>query len=461
MSKKHLILALFVIFPLVVGLACLGSAPDPTATPVEEEVRVITVVVTEQPTPEPTETPTEEPTPEPDLSSEGLVLLDNSLWIQEEDTVFVAFEVENITNDLVFEEINFSVFVFDAAGNEIGSDFDFTQTIYPEQTYGAVFYLYLGDESLVVDSVIVEWEYNRASQASAADMPFLPEKTLFWHSGGFPRVSGMIRNNTPQTYTDIRANIICYNTAGEIVGGGYTFVDFIPGNDFMGYSTYVDAYDDVASVRVFPDTTYSTKMIEGADFWSDVSIIDDHFYSDDWGNIMGGVIVENETDQVLKNTNVFATFYDDDGHVTTTGYIYIDLLLPNTKIGVSPWVSTPPSDAITSSFDVLVFPGEVLEDYELTSNPFVVNSTEVTGDYEDYVTVSFTNTYDKPVSEVEVYVLLFNAEDLIIGGGDTWTSEPTSAGGTTEVELWVNYDSEMTIARIEAWVVPNNWTRFD
>jgi len=91
----------------------------------------------------------------------------------------------------------------------------------------------------------------------------------------------------------------------------------------------------------------------------------------------------------------------------------------------------------------------------------MVNSTELTGDYSDKVKVNFTNSYTKQVSEVDIYVLLYDASGNIIGGGNTYYDEPTPAGGSGEYEIYAYYDSEYTVDSIKAWVVPSYWTEFE
>ena len=80
---------------------------------------------------------------------------------------------------------------------------------------------------------------------------------------------------------------------------------------------------------------------------------------------------------------------------------------------------------------------------------------------QDTVRVNFTNTYSKPASEVDVNVLLLDAAGNIIGGGADWTTEPIPAGGTTEIEVWVDYDPALEVASIQVWVTPNYWTAFE
>jgi hypothetical protein len=106
-------------------------------------------------------------------------------------------------------------------------------------------------------------------------------------------------------------------------------------------------------------------------------------------------------------------------------------------------------------------PGVAVEDYELQKNPFTVNEVSVVGDYDTQVLVNFTNTYSKQVSEANVYVLLYNADGQIIGGGNDWTKKPVPPSGSAEIEVWVNYPDSQGIDHIDVWVVPNIWTEFE
>ena len=99
--------------------------------------------------------------------------------------------------------------------------------------------------------------------------------------------------------------------------------------------------------------------------------------------------------------------------------------------------------------------------YELTGNPFTVNSANITGDYGSPVTVNVTNNYSKDVSELNVFVLLYNAEGQIIGGGNDSTKEPIPSGDSIDFELLINYSYNEVVDSIETWVEPSNWTEFE
>ncbi len=460
MHKKRLFFAFFLIFPLIVGLACSFPAkePAPTQTPV-----VITAQAEDEPAEdEPAEVVTEAVTEPIDTGElQDLVLLDNGFWRQDGKMVFTAFLLHNPNGDQVFEDVEYTVHLYDANGDEITSDHSTTRWIFPGQTSGIVLNFYLDDENTIVDSTSVDWEYDSTFPAEGFSNPFTTSNTIYWQNGDYPMVTGIINNINPVTYSNIRANIICYNNAGDIVGDGHAYIDFVPGSDSMGFATIVNVFDSVTSVEVFPTSTDNTLEYEGSDFWSEISVLDDYFYSTTYGSLVGGFEIQSNIDTVLSDSVAVVNFYDKDGNITSTGAYYISILLPHQTLGISPYILTPPNDAKTASYDVLVLPGEHKSDYELTENPFVVNSTTITGDYDDYVAVNFTNTYGKQVSELNVYVLLYDADGNIIGGGNDWTTEPTPAGGTMEFEVWVYYSDSKTIASIQAWVVPDYWTEFE
>ncbi len=462
MIKRRLTIAVLIIFLLVMATGCRGSA----GMPLGEEVATIPQKTAEgTPNVQGEETPAEATTDtaaEPgDEGPQKLVMLEKSLWVQEDKTVFVSSFFKNPNSDLIFEDVTITVNLITASGEEIDSDSSTVRWVFPEKTFGIVFIFYLSDEDITVDSVSVEWEMEDSISPDVFTNPLSIEEATFWGNNEFPMVTGKINNTAADTYTDIRANIICYNAAEEIIGGAYTFVDFVPGSGFMGYATYVDVFDEVASVEVYPTFTQDTIQYEGSDFWSEISILDDYFYEGNYGSLHGGAVIQNNTNTVLQDSVLYATFYDENGRVTSTGNLAVDILLPGDTLGVSPWILSPPANANTVEYDVLVLPGHVLEDYELTENPFTVNEARVVGEYDTGVLVNFTNQYEKQVSEAQVYVLIYNADGLIIGGGSVWTEDPIPAGGSAEVEVWVDYASSQNIDTIRVWVAPNVWTEYE
>lgn len=479
MKNKFLIIFLFVLFPLIVGLACTcGLLPIGGEKVKETEEQVLVapsaVVVEELPTEEPTkaELPTEEETVTEEAqpvetdealadSIENLVLLKEN-WGSNEEYVFVGFILSNQNEELSLTDIEYSIALLDSNGQEVINDWNTYPRLLPGENLGIFFQNPIVEGEPTVESVEITYSYEDTETSDRDASPFTTDKIMFWEGDLWPVVTGIINNIESIVYTDVRAGIILYNAAGDIVGGGTSYVDFIPGNDLMGFSTYVDAYDTVASVEVFPTITYSTEEYDDSvSLWERASILEYNFYADDYDFLYGGATIQNNLDKALNDAVLTVTFFDQDGYVTCYGTEYIDILLPGEQLGVAPYIYSQPKGASASDYTIVIFPGEPVDDYELTENVFVVNNAELTGDFNDYVKVNFTNTYTKQITDVDVFTLFYDSNDLIIGGGSMYFSEPIPAGASKDFEFYVTYDNEETVSRIEAWVLPNYWTEFE
>ena len=213
-------------------MACLSSAPDPTVTPREPLLPTEDLLLV--PTSEPTHT-IEQQAPQGTQQPIDLVQLDQRFWTQDGSHVFVGYMFENPLSDLVFEDVEFTVTLVGFSGNLIETDIFLMPWFFADQTMAVVSNFWLADESVVVDSVEIDWTFSGTSPADDMANPFKTDSIIYWDNASFPNVSGKIVNNQSTTFKDIRANILCYNGADEIIGGGYTFIDFIHLNDYMGF----------------------------------------------------------------------------------------------------------------------------------------------------------------------------------------------------------------------------------
>jgi len=478
MKNKTIIILLFVIFPLVVGLACtcgllenirgkLEETKEPAVVnpaDVVEQEPAEEIPVIEETQPDEIEEPEEIVEPEEEVIQAvgDLAIVQENFGVEEEDA-FVGFLMKNQNTSLALSDVEYTINIMDGDGIIVGQENNTFPWLLPEQYLGIFFRVSLNEENPPVESYNIVLEYDETSEPELSGDPFSSEKIKLWESGYWPVVTGIIKNSSTNIYTDVRTSILCYNTDGKIVGGGYEYIDFIPGGGQMGFSTYSDNYDDVDSIEVFPILTYMSDSYEDTpEFWGMTYIPDENYYLSDPDDIYGGTVIQSSLDnQTLEDAILNVTFYDDEGYVISHGSKDIDYFLPGDTIGISPYIDSPDDLPSLSYYETRIFPGVYAEDFELTENVFIVNSTELTGDYSDKVKVNFTNTYDKLVTEVDIFVLVYDASGNIIGGGDTYYDEPTPAGGSGEYEIYVYYDDEYTVDSIKAWVVPSFWTDFE
>lgn len=482
MEKKPSILYLLILFPLLVGLACtcglLPTSLNEEAPPVEEEVIVPTEVVVEVVPTEvieeepvlPTETPIpeEEPTQpveaEPDIVPPGeeLVML-NDMWLREENEVFVGFELKNQLKDQNLENVSYKIILLDADENEVRTSSSRTDWLFPDQTMGVAYRTTFPADSDPIEAVVIEYEFRSQKDPDGFLNPFSSENVKMWEGTTRPIVTGIIHNNSTTTYSEIRTDIICYDVMGEIVGGGNSYHKVVPGESSVGFSEPVYVYGEVDTIEVYPRIVSSSRAREDAEgFWDHISILDEYFYETQAGGINGGVVIQNNLEEtVLKNSVVVVTVYDDDGYVTTIGYRHINYLMPGSTLGVMPSFFFLPKEAEPANYDSIVLPGLPDDDYELQDDYFTVNSAVLKEDNDNYVIVNYTSSYTKPVSEVAVFILLYNSDGQIIGGAVNKTSDPIPANGSGEVEIFVFYSREHTVEDIEVWLVPSIWTKFE
>jgi hypothetical protein len=457
--RKKIFIVFVILFPLIVGLGCrFSKKPDPTATPTEEpavnpSLAAPTVTVEKK--------ETESPSLKPYDANKDLVVVKQSAIYKKDTIVFFGFLIENTSTHTTYEGVDFTIQLFSPNGNLIDTSYAYLTQFYPETTQGITATFWLPDEEEVAASTDIRWTVAGVSFSSDLENPLTLEKLSYWENIDFPIVTGKIVNHTPAIYTNLRTDVLCYDAADEIVGGGTVYIDFIHPNNDLGFTVYVDTFGEVSRVDAFPTITFTSDVIEESNLISQVEVLDSHFYEDSSGAVNGGLIIKNTGDSVLRNIYAYITYFDQDGNIATTGSVYLNLLLPDDIIGITPWNLILPDGANMIDYSILLLPLHKEDDYDLNENPFRINSIKAAEDDNRYAQVNFTNTYSKTITEVDAYVLGYNAEGKIIGGGMTWLSDPILPGGEGNVEVLVDCQNPEVIDHFEAWVVPFDWTRFE
>ena len=371
--------------------------------------------------------------------------------------------MKNQFSDQNLKDVSYKIILLDADGNEVRSNSSRTDWLFPGQSLGVAYRTTFPSDADPIDDVVIEYDFNQATAPDEFLSPFTSENTRIWEDDNWPVVTGIIHNSSMTTYIQLRTDIICYNAMGEIVGGGNVYHRVVPGQDSVGFSERVYVYGEVDSVEVYPRIVMGTRARDDAEgFKNDISVLDEYFYQTRAGGINGGVLIENNLeDTVLKNSIVLVTVYDDEGYVTTVGYRDINYLMPGSNLGVMPSFLTQPKEAQPSEFVVFVYPGVPDDDYEIQGDYFTANSAVIKEDNDSYVVVNYSSSFSKPVSEVAVFILLYDEEGEIIGGAVNSTDDPIPANGSGEVEVFVFYSRERTVDDIQVWLVPSTWTKIE
>ena len=158
-SKTKLFILLAFSFPLILGLACGISqkTPDPTATLPPVIAQPTEEIVTEEPGEPVLESPTEPAVVEPpSQASEGLVMLDNSIFIQDGTSLVSVFMLQNTDSQITLKDVEVIVDAYNASGAKVETVTEYLSYIFPGQILGIVSDIWL-DEGVTVESVNADW----------------------------------------------------------------------------------------------------------------------------------------------------------------------------------------------------------------------------------------------------------------------------------------------------------------
>jgi len=341
MKKKAIFIVLFVLFHLVVSLACTCGLLENLRGKVEEakEPAVVNpadiveqepaedIPVIEEPEPLKIEEPEEIVEPEEEVIQAvgDLATLQENFGVEEDDA-YVGFVMKNLNTDLSLTDVEYTINIMDGDGIIVGQENNRFPWLLPQQTLGIFYRVSLDEENPPVESYNIVLEFEDTSQPELSQDPFTSEKIKLWESGYWPIATGIVKNGDTNIYTDVRTSVLCYDADGKIVGGGYEYMDFIPGQGQMGFATYLDIYDAVDSIEVFPILTYMSDPYEDSpELWGMTSVADEYYYLSDSDDIYGGTVVQSTlADKTLKDVTLNITFYDDEGYVISHGSQYID-----------------------------------------------------------------------------------------------------------------------------------------
>jgi len=437
-KKSKLIITFIVAFPLIITSACNGS-PGPTSTQKKTALNASQETAAE----------------EPISNDQGLVLLDDHTFIQDETTLVTVFLLQNTAPQSTLEDVKYTVYAYNASGAQVGNDTGYIQFFFPNQIIGVVNEIWL-DEGVSVDSVSVDCIIGDTNVYNDFDYPFVVENSKYYSGDSGNYITGVIKNNADQIYTDLRVNAVAYNANDLVIGGGYTYVDFIPNKDQVGVSVRATLLEEPTRVELYPIFSAFSMPIDDGKWRNNIELTNFGFIQDGT-EVGGGFLIKNVSNQILVNSQYYITIYDADGYVCAAESGYIDLLWPGETLGYSPGSIFIPEQSKPSKVDVIILPGEFGE-HELTANPLTVENVKFV-EHDDWpsVTATLVNSLDQSITNPEVYVLLYNADGEIVGGGISYPDD-LAAKGSMEIEIFVIWIAEGAPAKIEVYPTITSWS---
>ena len=158
--------------------------------------------------------------------------------------------IQNPSATELMRSMEHLVWFQDADGRVLDASSSFVDVLPPGGTVGvADDFVFLPDGTTAATMSIL----TRPGSLEATDITtwFTTENVTFIDDDFFPEVTGAVNNPFPRDLEDLEATAIAYDEAGNIIGGGFTFIDFALANSATGVQIGVTVSAVPARVEIY------------------------------------------------------------------------------------------------------------------------------------------------------------------------------------------------------------------
>lgn len=136
--------------------------------------------------------------------------------------------IKNPNGNFAVENSQYHVTVFTEDGHVLATEAGYVEVLLPNQILGVAGTMYLVED---IDVARIDTQILAGDFVESDPIPyFTAESVTYQPDEYFPQVTGQIVSPYSKNITDLRVSAILYNEGGEIIGGGFTYLDFIPAN---------------------------------------------------------------------------------------------------------------------------------------------------------------------------------------------------------------------------------------
>lgn len=406
------------------------------------------------PQPSPTTAPPAIATPAPERLKVGAVGFG-----QERMQVTYVFEVENPNPGLAVETSQYQVAVYDKAGVVLKSDTGYIELLLPAQKFGIAGFTYLDSADRIADHVTVQVKPGRYT-ATEAQSSFTADKVTYTQGQYGAQVTGIITSPYQQDASNVRVNALAYDSQGALIGGGYTYLNFVPANGQASVEIPVSTAGEPATVQLFASVSGLSAFGGAASNAPGAENIKlgAKGYGQKQESVSYAFLVENpNADVAIENSAYQAAVYAADGAVLASDEGYIEVVLPGQTLGIAGAMTLPAQDLVIDHIEVQVKPGKFAK-----SEPQPALATDqvvfFAGDYNSRVTGVVTSPYKNDLSLVRANAVAYDDAGQIIGGGVTYV-DFLLAGAPTGVVIHTLMSGAP--ARVELYAAASGLSQFN
>ncbi|MGC8878225.1 MAG: hypothetical protein ACP5R2_03280 [Anaerolineae bacterium] len=368
-----------------------------------------------------------------------------------------AFLIRNNDTKRALQSSAYRVIAQDAANNVLASDDGPIVLVLPGQTLGIGGTLFVPGSARVTKIMV---QLGAGELTTVRSSPFLSVEHVRYDASPSATVSGVIRNPFERNITGLRISAVAYDAGDRIVGGGFSYLAFIPAGGSLGVIASLNRATDIARVELYPSLSSQSAVT-----WPDEGLppggrplaLGAHGFGQRGTQLGYAFLLENPNDTlVVREIHYHVTAYNATGEVLATDDGRLDVLLPGEKLGVGGNLLLDHEEPIRQ-VEVAILPGK----YQLSAGipPFrVVDAVYHDDVAQPYATGRLTNPHTQNATHLRLSAVAYNASGEIIGGGYApLESAPAQGEVTAEVPI---VSSEVP-ARVELYATRTTLTKME
>jgi hypothetical protein len=434
-----------------VSQKALGTAQQAVE---EAEQPVQTVeVVEEEPVLPTVEEPVEEERPTPKPVGQGQpARIVKSGFGQDGTSIGLAFLVENPNPNLAIRNLEYRVAAYDDTDTVQATSTGYVGYLPSGETTGIANSLYV-TEGINITRIDIKLE-DGLTEEEEQPIAFPVDKVSYRADDYNPTINGVVTNPFDSRYINLALSGILYNEAGEIIGSGYSFLNFIEANSSLGVSFYPIRGEEPDHVEIYVTYSgYEDTTPPRPSGTEELRLVQYGYGVDQFSSSYALILENSNPDYALIYTQYYVSAYDEEGYVVNTTWSSVGLILPGQTLATSASGSLP-QNATIARMDVQVMVTEYRKMDAVSL--FTTENAKFTGDqYSKKITGVVVSPYDHDVPNVNVVAVGYDSAGNIIGSGYTWL-DFVPAGARAAVEVYI-YASE-TPARVELYAYVSDLT---
>jgi hypothetical protein len=374
---------------------------------------------------------------QPRAELQAALKLDKKGFGQFGTVVQYAFIVEFSNTGSALTNSSYEITAYNAVGEVVREGSGRIDYLAPGQKLGVAKDLVV-DEGVTVSNIEVQL---RAGEPTAADAfpEFTVDTVAYFADLPDPQATGLVSNPAKRGFSKLLVYAVAYDSAGNIVGGGYTYLDFILPNSKAGVSVYVTALQNVASVELYPTASVLSAAEQELD--SEVPtgasslVLAKRGFGQEGHHIAYAFVVQNPNDGYsIEACEYQLTAYAANGKVIAVEERFFDVVLPRQTFGVGGETYAVSDDRV-DHIDIQIKPRWFSKS---DAQPFLTAQNVSYHPDKDFpkVTGQIVSTHAQSISKAHVFAVAYNKQGEIVGGGSTFL-DSVPANGHAEVEVYV------------------------